>query len=105
MNRTILIAIGLAAAVLAAVFLGANTVASPPGVDGTIAAIDASSHRISVVDDDTQYWFGCTPDTKITLNGYAATFDQLAVGQKVKVSFDPYSNEALQVDAMPRPDR
>jgi len=105
MNRTVLIAIGIAASVLAAILFGANTAASPPGVDGTIAAIDASSHRINVVDDDTEHWFACTVDTKITLNGYAATFDQLAIGQRTKVSYDPYTNEAFRVDAMPRPGR
>ena len=102
MTRTWILAIGLTLSVLAAIFFATKTAASPPGVEGTIVTVDASSQRIRVVDDDSEYWFSCTPNTKISLNGYAATFNQLAIGQRAKVAYDPPSYEAIQVDAMPR---
>jgi hypothetical protein len=102
MTRKGLLAIGLTISVLAAVFLGAKILANPPGVEGIIVTVDSAEKRIHVMRDRTDYWFSCTPNTTITLNGYAATFDQLAVDQRAKVAYDPYSFEAIRVDAMPR---
>jgi hypothetical protein len=102
MTRTVALAIALTTSALAVVFVSARTLASPPGIEGTIMATDAAEQRIRVADDKTEYWFQCTPSTTITLNGYAATFNQLAAGQKAKVVYDPAYFEALQVDAMPR---
>src|SRR5947207_3308439 len=76
MTRTWILAIGLTLSVLAAIFLTTKSTASPPGVEGTIVTVNAASQSIRIVDDDAEYWFTCTPETKFTLNGYAASFNQ-----------------------------
>ncbi len=100
MTRTVALAVGLTVSVLAAILFSTRSSASPPGVKGTIMAVEAAEQRICVKDNEAEYWFQCTPNTNITLNGYAATFSQLAAGQTAMVKYDPTNSEALQVDAM-----
>ena len=46
--------------------------------------------RIQVVDSaNIEYWFQCTESTTLTLNGFAASFNQLAAGQRVEVQYEP----------------
>jgi len=98
-GKTIL-AIGIAGAVAAGVVFTRRTEANPPGLSGTIVAVDSRQHRVQVADSATiEYWIRINEATTITLNGFAASFNQLAAGQKVDVQYEPDTFIATQIDA------
>lgn len=97
-NKMLVTAIALSIAVL--VFLATRGGASSPGVTGAIVAVDGAVPRIRVIDNtNIEYWFHCTERTTLTLNGFAASFNQLAAGQRVDVQYEPDTYIASQVDA------
>jgi hypothetical protein len=98
MVRTSILATCFALAGLAIFFFASPSEANPPIVHGAIVDIDSHSRRINVSSHNTRYWFQCTENTIYTLNGFAASFTQLAVGQEVNVALDPHTREALRVD-------
>ena len=100
MSRKAMLAIGIALSIAALVFFTTRSGASTPGVTGAIVAVDSVAHRIRVVDSfNIEYWFHCTEATTLTLNGFAASFNQLAAGQSVAVQYEPDTFIAVRVDA------
>lgn len=91
------LALGVALAVAAP-----DALADPPDVAGVIILVDKEHARLHVAATTGQeYWFVCRPETKVTIRGYAAWFDDLRTEYKVRVEFDPLTGEALRIDAMP----
>ena len=87
-------------AVAVVIFFAARTTANPPGVTGRIVAIDSVQYRVQVVDyGGLEYWFNCVESTVYTLNGFAASFNELAPGQHVDVKYEPDTFIVIQVDA------
>jgi len=103
MKRNSVIAAALILAVAGVIIACKQSVANPPGVNGVIVNVESRENSIRVANNQIDTWFNCTERTKITLNGYAASFNQLEAGQRVKVVFDPQTHETLQVDATMRP--
>lgn len=103
MKRNSVIATALILAVAGVIIACKQSVANPPGVNGVIVNVESREKSIRVANNQIDTWFNCTERTKITLNGYAASFNQLEAGQRVKVVFDPQTHETLQVDATMRP--
>ena len=100
MTRKTILATSIVLSIAALVFFTARTPASPSGLTGAIVAVDSVGHRIQVVDSaNIEYWFQCTESTTLTLNGFAASFDQLAQGQRVEVQYEPDTFIAVRVDA------
>ena len=100
MTRKTILASVIALSIAALVFFTTRTGASSPGATGAIVAVDSIQHRIRVVDDHSlEYWFHCTESTTLTLNGYAASFNQLAPAQRVDVHYEPDTFIVIQVDA------
>ena len=103
MTRKTMLATGIILAVAALIFFAARTGASPSGLPGSIVAVDPIGQRIQVVDNaNIEYRFQCTESTTLTMNGFAASFNQLAPGQRVEVQYEPDTFIALQVDASSR---
>lgn len=103
MTRRTFLAAGIGLSVVAMVFFARQIVAGPPGVTGAIVSVDANTQRIRVVETSSiEYWFQCTESTTLTLNGFAASFNQLAPGQRVEVQYEPDTFIAIQVDATSR---
>ncbi len=100
MSRKAMLAIGIGLSIAALIFFTTRGGASTPGATGAIVAVDSVAHRIRVVDNySLEYWFHCTEGTTLTLNGFAASFNQLAAGQRVEVQYEPDTYIAVQIDA------
>src|SRR6516225_6552564 len=79
----------IAAAVAGGVIFTQRGKANPPITTGVIVAVDSMQRRIQVAENGgPEYWFRCTESTTITLNGFAASFNQLAAGQRVEVQYE-----------------
>jgi hypothetical protein len=96
----VVLAFGIACALGGLAFFSHRAGANPPVAIGVIVAVESEQHRIQVVESgNSESWFRCTEGTTITLNGFAATFNQLAPGQRVEVQYESDSYIALHIDA------
>src|SRR3954453_2676933 len=89
----------LALGAAAVVFFASRSEADQPGAEGQVTAIDTSARAVEIDIGGDNLRLGCTAETVITLNGYAATFEQLVTGQRVKAWFDAKTYEALRIEA------